>query len=80
MQERLRRTRDSKDSTHTLDPDGPPLTTTEVAELVGMSPTFIRSEIKSGQLRATKVGHGRKRVFRILIRDAIRYAKALGLF
>lgn len=58
---------------------GPPLTTRQLAQIIGMSPTFIREEIRSGHLRAVAVGRGRKRVFRILVREAGRYAKALGL-
>ena len=58
---------------------GPPLTTRQLAQIIGMSPTFIREEIRSGHLRAVPVGRGRKRVFRILVREAGRYAKALGL-
>ena len=58
---------------------GPPLTTRELARMIGMSATFIREEIRSGHLRAVSVGRGRKRVFRILVREARRYVKALGL-
>jgi len=55
------------------------LTTTDVALMLGMSPTFIRKEIKDGQLRATRFGRGRKRVFRIRPRDVAKYAAELGL-
>jgi excisionase family DNA binding protein len=58
---------------------GPPLTTSELAHMLGMSPTFIREEIHSGHLRAVSVGRGRKRVFRIPVFEAHRYAKELGL-
>jgi excisionase family DNA binding protein len=58
---------------------GAPLTTSEFARMVGMSSTFIRTEIKSGELRAVRLGRGRKPVFRILIHDAVRYARKLGL-
>ena len=60
-------------------PDHSPLSTTELAEIVGMSPTFIREEIKSGQLHAIRVGRGRKPVFRIPVREAIKYIRQLGL-
>ena len=58
---------------------GPPLTTSELARMIGMSPTFIRVEISSGYLRAAKVGRGRRPVFRIPVREACRYVKKLGL-
>ena len=59
--------------------EGPPLTTTELARMTGMSATFIRAEIKTGHLRAVRVGHGRKRVFRIRVCHARAYARQLGL-
>jgi excisionase family DNA binding protein len=59
--------------------EGPPLTTTELARMTGMSPTFIRAEIKTGHLRAVQVGRGRKRVFRIRVCHARAYARQLGL-
>jgi hypothetical protein len=62
-----------------LERTGPPLTTTELASLIGMSSTFIRKEIGHGYLRAIPVGRGRKRVFRIPVREARRYVRALGL-
>ena len=61
------------------DTSGPPLTTSELAHILGMSATFIREEIRGGHLRAVSIGHGRKRVFRIPVREAHRYAKELGL-
>jgi excisionase family DNA binding protein len=59
--------------------DARPLTTSELARLVGLSATFIRTEIRGGHLRAVAVGRGRKRVYRILQREAIRYARQLGV-
>lgn len=56
-----------------------PLTTSEFARMVGMSPTFIRTEIKCGELRAIRIGRGQRTVFRIPIHDAIWYARKLGL-
>ena len=56
-----------------------PLCTRELAELIGMSQTFIRKEIRTGHLHAIAIGHGRKRVFRITIVEAQRYARSLGL-
>jgi excisionase family DNA binding protein len=58
---------------------GPPLTTSEFARMVGMSPTFVRMEIKSGELRAIRLGRGRRQVFRIPVDDALRYVRQLGL-
>jgi hypothetical protein len=58
---------------------GPPLTTNELARMIGMSATFIRLEIGSGYLRAAKLGRGRKAVFRIPTREAFRYVRKLGL-
>lgn len=58
---------------------GAPLSTSEFARMVGMSPTFIRTEIKSGELRAVRLGRGRKPVFRIPIHDALHYVRKLGL-
>ena len=59
--------------------DAAPLGTRDLAALIGMSATFIRAEIRSGHLRAVAVGHGRKRVFRITVGEARRYARDLGL-
>ena len=59
--------------------DGPPLSVRSLAEQINMSATFIRSEIRNGHLRAVAVGRGRRRVFRIAVADARRYAKSLGL-
>jgi hypothetical protein len=56
-----------------------PLTTAELGRRIGMSPTFIREEIHAGHLRAIVVGHGRKRVFRILPDEARRYMRELGV-
>ena len=58
--------------------NGSPLTTRDLAEIIGMSQTFIRSEIRSGELKALALGRGKKRVFRILFRDAQRYVRRLG--
>ncbi len=58
---------------------GPPLTTAELAKMVGMSATFIRDEIHGGHIRAVVVGRGRKRVYRIPAREAYRYMKELGI-
>ena len=59
--------------------EGPPLTTTELARMTGMSATFIRAEIRTGHLRAVQIGRGRKRVFRIRVCHARAYAQQLGL-
>ena len=56
-----------------------PLTTTELGRMIGMSPTFIREEIHGGHLNAIVVGRGRKRVFRILVQEAHRYMRQLGV-
>ncbi len=56
-----------------------PLTTGELARMIGMSPTFIREEIHGGYLHAVVVGRGRKRVYRIPATEAYRYIKALGI-
>jgi excisionase family DNA binding protein len=56
-----------------------PLTTGELARMIGMSPTFIREEIHGGYIRAVVVGRGRKRVYRIPASEAYRYIKALGI-
>jgi hypothetical protein len=59
--------------------DAPPLTTQQLARMIGMSSTFIRSEIHCGQLRAIQLGQGRKRVFRIPVREARNYITKIGL-
>lgn len=59
--------------------NGPPLTTVELARMIGMSSTFIREEIRSGHLRAVLLGRGRKQVYRIPLREAWHYVKTLGL-
>ena len=61
------------------DEDDRPLTTHELAQMIGMSSTFVRTEIRSGHLRAIRVGHGRKRVFRIPVHEAKLYLGKLGL-
>ena len=58
---------------------GSPLATGELAHMIGMSSTFVRDEIHGGQLRAVLIGRGRKRVYRIHVREALRYARSLGL-
>jgi len=58
---------------------GAPLTTRELAAITGMSQTFIRNEIRSGQLSAVALGRGKKRVFRIRFAEAQRYVRQLGL-
>ena len=59
--------------------EDPPLSVRALADRIGMSPTFIRTEIHSGHLKAVAIGRGRKRVFRIADSEARRYAKSLGL-
>jgi excisionase family DNA binding protein len=58
--------------------DDPPLTTRELAQMIGMSATFVRVEIRDGHLRAVRLGHGRKCVFRIPVREALLYTRKLG--
>jgi excisionase family DNA binding protein len=58
---------------------GRPLTTSELAEILGLSATFIRNEINSGHLHAVRIGRGRRRPFRIPVLAAVRYARELGL-
>jgi excisionase family DNA binding protein len=58
---------------------GAPLTTRELAQIIGMSQTFIRNEIRSGELKAVAMGRGKKRVFRIGYSEARRYVRQLGL-
>src|SRR5262245_50901083 len=57
----------------------PPLSTSEIALMIGMSTTFVREEIHSGELRAVLVGRGRKRVYRIPVAEARHYLRKLGL-
>ena len=57
----------------------PPLSTSALAKQVGMSASFIRMEIRLGVIRAIRVGHGRKCVYRIPFKEAMRYARQLGL-
>ena len=56
-----------------------PLTTGELARMVGMSPAFIREEIQGGYLHAVVVGRGQTHVYRIPAREAYRYIKQLGI-
>ena len=44
-----------------------------------MSASFIRMEIRLGEIRAVRVGRGRKCVYRIPFKEAMRYARRLGL-
>ncbi len=62
-----------------LSAEGPPLTTSELARLTGMSPSFIRKEIRANEVQAVVMGRGRKRVFRILRDEARRYMRQLGV-
>jgi hypothetical protein len=39
----------------------------------------VRTEIRSGHLRAIRVGSGRKRVYRIPVREARLYLSKIGL-
>ena len=57
----------------------PPLSTSELAKRIGMSASFVRMEIKLGELRAVRVGRGRKVVYRIPFKEAMRYVRRLGL-
>src|SRR5437016_2671383 len=41
-----------------LNGDDQPLSTSELAQMIGMSQTFVREEIRAGHLRAVSVGHG----------------------
>jgi len=59
---------------------GPALTIPEMARVLGVSATFIRNEIRDGRIRAVLIGSSRKRVFRIRVREALQYARRLGLF
>ena len=59
---------------------GPALTTSQLAFVVGLSAQTLRMEILAGELRAIRVGRGRKRrAYRIPWREACRYATRLGL-
>jgi len=53
--------------------------TAELASMVGMSATFIRTEIQSGEIKAIRLGRGRRHVFRIPYREAVRYMQCLGV-
>jgi hypothetical protein len=41
--------------------------------------SFIRMEIKAGEIDAIQVGRGRRRVYRIPFGEAMRYMRRLGL-
>ncbi|MEO8678561.1 MAG: hypothetical protein ABI665_05915 [Vicinamibacterales bacterium] len=74
MTNRGRRQGDKADS------DGQaPLSTTTLAKRIGMSPSFVRMEIRLGEIRAVRVGHGRRCVYRIPFGEAMRYMKQIGL-
>lgn len=61
-------------------PSGPPLTTSQLALVVGFSAQFIRTEILAGELKAIRVGRGQKRKeYRIPWREARRYALQIGV-
>jgi len=81
-QESFRTFTPSQESLRTRDllpAEGPPLTTRELARLTGMSPSFIRKEIRANEVQAVVMGRGRKRVFRILRGEARRYMRQLGV-
>ena len=44
-----------------------------------VQPGAISRDEHGGQLRAVLIGRGRKRVYRIHVREALRYARSLGL-
>jgi excisionase family DNA binding protein len=57
----------------------PPLSTSALAKRIGMSASFVRMEIRAGEIRAIRVGHGRRCVYRIPFDEAMRYVRQLGL-
>lgn len=57
----------------------PPLSTSALAKRIGMSASFVRMEIRLGEIHAIRVGHGRKCVYRIPHDEVIRYMQQLGL-
>lgn len=57
---------------------GPPITTSQLAIVTGLSAQFIRMEIVAGELKAVRIGRARRKEYRIPWREARRYARALG--
>jgi hypothetical protein len=58
--------------------DGQPISTGQLAAVIGMSDDFIRLEIKNGELTARRVGRGLRREYRICWAEARRYCLRLG--
>jgi hypothetical protein len=56
-----------------------PLSTSKLATMVGLSISFIRTEIRLGEIKAIRVGRGRKPTYRIPFTEALRYIRRLGL-
>ncbi len=56
-----------------------PLSTSQLAGIIGLSISFIRTEIRLGELKAVRIGRGRKPTYRIPFAEAMRYARRLGL-
>lgn len=57
----------------------PPLSTSALAKQIGMSASFVRMEIRLGEINAIRVGRGRRCVYRIPHDEAMRYMRQLGL-
>ena len=57
----------------------PPLSTSGLAKQIGMSASFVRMEIRLGEIQAIRVGHGRRCVYRIPHEEAMRYMRQIGL-
>ena len=57
----------------------PPFSTSQLSKLTSMSMSFVRMEIKLGEIKAVRVGRGRRHVYRIPFGEAIRYMRRIGL-
>jgi excisionase family DNA binding protein len=58
----------------------PPLSTRECADLIGVSPTFVRDAIKAGELRAEAIRRrpGARAVYRVHEDDYLAWLTAIG--
>lgn len=59
--------------------DGPPVTPRTLALVIGVTPQFVRDEIREGELPAYQVGHGERKQWRIHWCHARTYLIRIGV-
>lgn len=54
------------------------LSTRELADAAQLSPPYIRDCVQRGELEAIPIGHGKRRILRYPVDEAIRFFRAKG--